>query len=286
MKNDTQNVSGKRAGKPGIAKNRAIIGGACIAAALAVVACVPAVQNQTTPEVTVVEAKTDIAQGAQLTASNLTELTMRKADVPSDAVTLKDATGILNKYAAYPMLKGDILTTEKVSQQSTAYDLASGQMLISVPIKSFADGLSAKLEPGDIVSVFTPASQNTATGSSTGGTASGSASGAKTSTQAITPAVNPKELQYVKVVAVTTATGKDADTKEIEAPATTGSSSGSTSELPSTVTLTVTRQQAKILAALDSSNIHFTLVSRGNAALASQLLAEQAQTLKEADGNE
>lgn len=285
MKNDTE-VSGKRAGKPGIARNRAFIGGACIAAALAVVACVPAVQNQTTPEVTVVEAKADIAQGAQLTASNLAEKTMRKADVPSGAVTIKEAENVVNRYAAYPMLKGDILTMEKVSQQSTAYNLASGQMLISVPIKSFADGLSAKLEPGDIVSVFTPASQNTATGSSTGGTASGSTAGVKTSALAITPAVNPRELQYVKVVAVTTATGKDADTKKIEAPATTSSSSNSTSELPSTVTLSVSRRQAEILTALDSSNIHFALVSRGNAALASQLLSEQAQTLKEADGNE
>lgn len=253
--------------KPSVVKSRAFIGGACILAALVVALGVPLAEQMTSGKVTVLEANDEIIQGTQITSKNmsslLTAVKVSKDSVPAGAILSSQASLVVGKYVAYTMLKNDALTSEKLSAQDSIYDLKDGHMLFSVAIKSFADGVSGKLQPGDIVTVFTPSQQSNS---------------ATTKSASIIPAESPKELQFLKVVAVSTSSGKDADAKAIQ------SSGSSDSSLPASVTLEVTAKQAEVLTALDNSNIHFGLVNRGNETLANQLLTEQDAVLKSETG--
>ena len=107
---------------------------------------------------------------------------------------------------------------------------------MSVTIKSFANGLSGKLQSGDIVSVI--------------------ASDYKK--QGMT--VIPSELKYVEVISVTASSGYDANTGEAK-------SEKDERELPSTVTLLVSPEQSKVLAELEADGkLHLSLVYRGTPA--------------------
>lgn len=90
------------------------------------------------------------------------------------------------------------------------------------PSKSFAEGLSGKLQSGDIVSVIAP--------------------DYKQQGQTVVPA----ELQYVEVISVTASSGYDANTGEPAAD------EEDDKELPDTVTLLVSPEQAKVLAELEA----------------------------------
>ncbi len=119
---------------------------------------------------------------------------------------------------------------------------------ISVTIKSFAVGLSGKLESGDIVTVIVADYQGK------GETAI------------------PPELQYVEVISVTASSGYDANTGEVV----------DEKELPSTVTLLVTTEQAKVLAELEQdSELHLALVYRGTPENAAKFIAAQDALIEE-----
>ena len=67
--------------------------------------------------------------------------------------------------------------------------------------------------------------------------------------------VTPPELQYVEIISVTASTGYDANT---------GEATTEEKELPSTVTVLVLPEQAKVLAELEQdAKIHLALVYRG-----------------------
>ena len=119
---------------------------------------------------------------------------------------------------------------------------------ISVTIKSFATGLSGKLESGDIVTIIVADYQGK------GETAI------------------PPELQYVEVISVTASSGYDANTGEVV----------DEKELPSTVTLLVTTEQAKVLAELEQdSELHLALVYRGTPENAAKFIAAQDALIEE-----
>ena len=114
--------------------------------------------------------------------------------------------------------------------------------------KSFATGLSGKLESGDIVTVIVADYQGK------GETAI------------------PPELQYVEVISVTASSGYDANTGEVV----------DEKELPSTVTLLVTTEQAKVLAELEQdSELHLALVYRGTPENAAKFIAAQDALIEE-----
>ena len=120
---------------------------------------------------------------------------------------------------------------------------------ISVTIKSFATGLSGKLQSGDIVSVIVadyPEDGETTI---------------------------PAELQYVEIISVTASTGYDANTDEAK---------GDEKELPSTVTFLVLPEQAKVLAELEQvAKLHLALVYRGTADGAKQFIEAQDELIEE-----
>ena len=85
--------------------------------------------------------------------------------------------------------------------------------------------------------------------------------------------VIPPELQYVEVISVTASSGYDANT---------GEAVGEEKELPSTVTLLVTTEQAKVLAGLEQeSELHLALVYRGTAENASAFIEAQDALIEE-----
>ena len=120
---------------------------------------------------------------------------------------------------------------------------------MSITIKSFATGLSGKLQSGDIVSVVAPDFKKQG------------------------QTVIPPELKYVEVIGVTASSGYDANTGE--AP-----SEEDERELPSTVTLLVSPEQSRVLAELEADGkLHLTLVYRGSSENADRFLAVQNEVI-------
>ena len=118
-------------------------------------------------------------------------------------------------------------------------------------VKAFANGLSGKLQSGDIVSVIAPDYRK----------------------QGLT--VIPAELQYVEVIAVTANSGYDANTGDT-------AEEDSEKELPGTVTLLVTPEQSRLLAELEADGkLHLSLVYRGEAENAQAFITAQETVLDE-----
>ena len=169
------------------------------------------------------------------------------------AMPMTDKKEVVGKYATADLAAGDYILSSKLSSVPAAenaylYNLDGTKKAISVTIKSFATGLSGKLESGDIVTVIVADYQGK------GETAI------------------PPELQYVEVISVTASSGYDANTGEVV----------DEKELPSTVTLLVTTEQAKVLAELEQdSELHLALVYRGTPENAAKFIAAQDALIEE-----
>lgn len=128
----------------------------------------------------------------------------------------------------------------------------TGERAISITIPSFAGGLSGKLISGDIVSVIAVDYKEKG------------------------ETVVPDELQYVEVIAVTDKKGNDDETVTVKPDG------EEETELPETVTLLVTPEQANILADLEAEGeIHIALVYRGTAENAQKFIDAQEKYLEE-----
>lgn len=175
----------------------------------------------------------------------------------TDLHILHEKANAVGKYATADLAVGDYIINTKISDVPAAdnaylYDLDGSQQAISVTIRSFANGLSGKLQSGDIVSVVAPDYKQQG------------------------QTVIPPELQYVEVISVTASTGYDANTGEAQTDDEDGK------ELPSTVTLLVTPEQSKVLAELEEEGtIHLTLVYRGSKENAEKFLSAQDDVLLE-----
>ena len=87
-------------------------------------------------------------------------------------------------------------------------------------------------------------------------------------------AIMPGALTYVRVITTTTAEGADKDELTVN--------EDGTYELPSTVTLLVNREQAKLLVEYENSGkIHADLVFRGDEATAQKFLAAQEEYFRQ-----
>ena len=237
-------------------KNRKAVGILCIAVSLIFGFVIfPLASRAAGGTVPVVRASTEIPAGTRITAGMLETVNMGKQNLPSQVET--DMADVIGKYAAVDISQEDIITQAKTQMIGSMFNLKDGEMLMSVAIRSLADSVSGKLQGGDVVSVFVPQS-NSGTGTSSG----------------ITEAQYPPELEFVQVASVTASNGKDTDMNQVQ------TASGSTdTNLPAAVTLVVTEKQAKILAGLENSALHFALVCRGNDEKAQTLLNRQSKYL-------
>jgi pilus assembly protein CpaB len=194
----------------------------------------------------IVRMSKDVRRGEMITGDMVALVSVGGYNLPADAARSRDS--VIGRYARHDMLSGDYILSGKLSDAPIAefsylQDLDGSRLAISVTIKSFAAGLSGKLDAGDVVRIMAV-----------------SAGDDKTATA-------PPELRYVKVLAATDARGYDKGDD---------GSMDDEKRLPSSVTLLVTQEQALLLAELESGSvIHCALVYRGSEAEAGKLLKAQ-----------
>lgn len=230
-----------------IFKNRTVIGVICILLALVICFGITPLFNQSiSQKAEIVRVTKDIHAGELITRDMVTTAEVGSYNLPSGLMTAKD--NVVGKYAKADLAVGDYILAAKLSDAPAAenaylYNLDGTKQAISVTIKSFATGLSGKLQSGDIVSVIVadyPEDGETTI---------------------------PAELQYVEIISVTASTGYDANT---------GEAKDDEKELPSTVTFLVLPEQAKVLAELEqAAKLHLALVYRGTTDGARQFIEAQ-----------
>lgn len=235
-----------------IFRNRTVIGVLCILLALIICFGVTPLFSRSASEKTeIVRVTKDIKEGDEITAEMVQTIEVGAYNLPQNLMT--DKKEVVGKYATADLAAGDYILSSKLSAVPAAenaylYNLDGKKQAISVTIKSFATGLSGKLESGDIVTAIVADYQGK------GETAI------------------PPELQYVEVISVTASSGYDANTGEVV----------DEKELPSTVTLLVTTEQAKVLAELEQdSELHLALVYRGTPENAAKFIAAQDALIEE-----
>ena len=228
-------------------KNRTIIGIVCIVLALIVTFGVAPLVNKISDSRTdIVRMKKDVQQGHLISEDDIEIETVGSYGLADGTITKKE--DVVGKFATCDLKAGDALFPSKLSAQSDRADdvfrtLNGEKQAISITISTFAGGLSGKLENGDIISlvVFDNDTHE---------------------------AIIPAGLNYVKVITTTTKDGFDKD--EV-----TPNEDG-TYELPTTLTLLVNPEQAKMLVQYENTGIiHAELVYRGDSKTAQKFLDAQ-----------
>ena len=234
-------------------KNRTVLGVLCLILALLLAfGLTPIVNKLSDGRVSVVRMKKDAAQGHKITEDDIETVSVGAFNLPADAI--KDKEAVIGKYASSDLWKGDFLFPSKLTETAdSAADvfrsLDGSQVAVSVTIPSFAGGLSGKLQNGDIVSLIVYSSDKK-------------------------ESFAPEALKYVRVITSTTSGGLDRDELTQK--------EDGTYDLPSTITLLATPEQARLLAEYENSGrIHAALVSRGDEKQAEKLLKIQTEILKE-----
>ncbi|TWH59311.1 pilus assembly protein CpaB [Desulfitobacterium sp. LBE] len=236
----------------GIFKNRTTVGLICIV--LSLVICfgiTPLFNSSLRSQTEIVRVTSDIKKGDAIGADKVEVVKVGAYNLPDNVMKSKDTA--VGKYVNADMQKGDMILSTKLSDKPLTEfeylnDLDGTKVAMSITIKSFAAGLSGKLEAGDIVTLISSNYDNMGTTNI------------------------PSELQYVKVLAATAETGTD---KEYTSQKETDTDNPE-KKLPATLTLLVNTEQAKVLADLEQKgNIHATLVYRGTKENADKFLNEQ-----------
>lgn len=218
-------------------KNRTVVGVICILLSILICFGVTPLFNRAVSEKTeIVRVVTEIKAGDEITGDMVRIAEVGGYGLPENVI--RQTETVVGKYAAADLSIGDYILNTKLSDVPAAenaylYNLDGTMQAMSVTIKSFANGLSGKLQSGDIVSVIA----------------------ADYKKQGVT--VIPPELKYVEVISVTASSGYDANTGEAV-------EDGDERELPSTVTLLVSAEQSRVLAELEADGkLHLSLVYRG-----------------------
>jgi len=237
-------------------KNRTVLGVVCIALALIICfAITPLFNASKSSTMKIVRIKNDLKIGQEITSKDIEVVEVGAYNMPSEVV--QKSEDVVGKYAASEMIKGEYVLAEKISDSPASenaylYNLTGEKRAISITIPSFAGGLSGKLISGDIVSVIAVDYKEKG------------------------ETVVPDELQYVEVIAVTDKKGNDDETVTVKPDG------EEETELPETVTLLVTPEQANILAELEAEGeIHVALVYRGTAENAQKFISAQEKLLEE-----
>jgi pilus assembly protein CpaB len=219
-------------------KNRTVLGVICIVLSLVICfALTPLFNQSVSQKASVVRVVKEIKAGDAITKDMFQTVEVGGYNLPEDVIKQQDS--VLGKYAVADLVPGDYILSAKLSdtpasENAYLYNLSGDKQAISVSIKNFAGGLSGKLISGDIVSVIAPDYKKQGS------------------------TVIPPELTYVEVIGVTASTGFDTDTGE-------QTEDEDEKQLPATVTLLVSPEQAKILAELEADGkLHLSLIYRGS----------------------
>ena len=234
-------------------KNRTVVGAICISLSLLICFGVTPLFNKSVSQKTeIVRVTKEIKAGDEITKDMVQTVEVGGFGLPENVI--RQSETVIGKYAKADLSIGDYILNTKLSDTPAAenaylYNLDGTKQAISVTIKSFASGLSGKLQSGDIVSVIA----------------------ADYKKQGMT--VIPAELKYVEVISVTASSGYDANTGEAK-------SEKDERELPSTVTLLVSPEQSKVLAELEADGkLHLSLVYRGTPANTAKFIEAQDKVI-------
>ncbi|WP_053956298.1 Flp pilus assembly protein CpaB [Inediibacterium massiliense] len=236
-----------------IFKNRTTLGILCIVISLLICFGITPLFNKTISQKTeIVRVAKEIKLGDKIAKDMVQTVEVGGYNLPENVIKNKDT--VIGAFAAADLSVGDYILNTKISKtpaQDNAYlyRLNGEKQAISLTLKTFASGLSGKLQSGDIVSVIAPDYRK----------------------QGMT--VIPPELKYVEVISVTAPSGYDANTGEVI-------ENEDERELPTTVTLLATAEQSNILAELESDGkSHVSLVYRGDSKQAEKFISIQEEVL-------
>ena len=236
-------------------KNRTVLGVICIILSLLICfGITPMFNKEMSKKTEIIRVKEEIKTGEQITEDMIETIEVGGYNLPENVIKSQDTA--VGNYALADFSAGDYILNNKISKIIQAengylYNLNGEKQAISITFKSFANGLSGKLESGDIVSIIAPDYKE----------------------QGAT--VIPPELKYVEVISVTSDTGFDANTNKEY-------TEEDERELPATVTLLVTPEQGNILAELEEDGTsHLSLVYRGDVEKAKEFITIQDQIILE-----
>lgn len=236
-------------------KNRIVVGLICIITALVICfGLTPMFNDALKSKVEIVRVSAEIKKGDEITPKMITTVEVGGYNLPGGVIY--NAGDVVGKYANTDLYKGDYVLESKLSDTPMLKNeylskLDGSNRAVSVTIKSFAAGLSGKLERGDIVTLIAG------------------------DVGELRKTLIPPELQYIEIIATTASSGTDNNVQEEP-------ENGGDTELASTITVLVTPEQARLLAELEQTGkIHAALVYRGGSENAQKFLDEQAKALDE-----
>lgn len=220
-------------------KNRYVIFVLClILAGVIAFVIVPKSNKNMAESVDVVKVTKQIEKNTQITEDMLEVKQMPKQAVTQSTIT--DKKQIVGKVSNVQLLPEDNLVMQKFTEVGTETDKAlyemdnSEQLAISVTLANLASSVSGKIQPGDVVSVY----------------------GFINETKQL---ADYTDLQYIEVIGVSNSSAEELSTRNSDSE-----TDSSDKVVPATVTLSVNRNQAQELVALENtSSIHIVFVGRG-----------------------
>lgn len=198
-----------------------------------------------------------VAAGAYLTEDNVERTTILTKDKHSDYIT--NPEDVIGKVATVDLVANDILSTAKVGEVAENTDnqflsIPSGKQAISFAVSGGADSLSNKLKVGDIIRIY---NYQTSTGE----------------------VVSPESLQYVRVASITSSAYQDVTGNGNDGTKQTQTADESAPSYSTITVIVYTEQAQDIIKVQKNGGAYVSLISRGNADLAQELLDKQESIL-------
>ena len=143
-----------------IFKNRTVVGVGCILLSLLICFGITPLFNKGMSQKTqIVRVTKDIKSGDEITDDMVQIVEVGQYNLPENIIKTKD--NLVGKFAIADLSVGDYILNTKISDIPAAendylYKLDGSKQAMSITIKDFANGLSGKLQSGDIVSVIAP----------------------------------------------------------------------------------------------------------------------------------
>jgi len=243
-----------------ILKNRKVLAGISIVLSLLICFGITPMFNRALQAKTeIVRVSDTIEKGEKITNDNIEVIEVGGYNLPKNVI--RDKEDVLGKYAKAKMFDGDYFLKEKASENPITKneyltELGNGKQAVSITIKSFAAGLSAKLEPGDIVAVVASKYGE------------------------LSETIIPSELQYVKVLAVTNQLAEDQKNETLD-------KDDDEKKLPKTITFLANEQQVKRLVDIETNGLaHVSFVFRGDEEAINEFLQKQDKLIEKMEEQE
>lgn len=228
-------------------KSKTFIGIICIVLAFIITFLLtPVLSKISESKIKVVAVTTNVKKGDVISDENITLVSVRASSVPKEAI--KNKADVVGKISACDMFKGDYIFKEKLHDENYRDDfekecLESGKIKVSIPTNQMYQSVSYKIQKGDIVTAIVYNKDD--------------------KDSKILP-----ELMYMYVSNATGNDGYDSDSENFNGKV-------------STITLILTKEQAKLLISKVEQNIvYFALIYHGDDDVAREYIKTQDDFLQ------